>query len=143
MNRAAISILNSLLIDELAATESYKIASQKGCVVAVKQELSELGLGHARRSARLISRVKELGGTPIRNTNKRIAIDSSSQTTEQSILAAFENAELLTLNSYSRSIGEIDSDSKLLLEELTCEQELAHNVVYTLRSCIEFLQKIA
>jgi hypothetical protein len=146
MNKAAISILNSLLIDEIAAAESYKQALQKLPKLDIRLELKEQQNSHEQRVRRLTKRVKELGGEPVEKTNKRVLLDYNlpDEQLESVVLDAFEDLEHHSLKLYQSSIADLDEESReLILATILPDQELTHNVVFTLGSGDKRLAKSA
>lgn len=146
MNKAAISVLNSLLIDEVTAAESYKQAIRKLPGVDIKAELELLHIAHAKRAQKLKKRLKELGTNPVEHIGKGIAIDSclSGEDREQRTLEVFEDVECNVLLAYEASLDALDETSRsLVYSELLPDQELTHNVIYTLKTGIALLAKSA
>ncbi|MFN8550359.1 MAG: hypothetical protein U0103_02625 [Candidatus Obscuribacterales bacterium] len=62
MTEAVISVLNSLLMEEMTAAEAYRQVVQRQPNLDIKAELEELHIAHSKRAQKLKKRLRELAG---------------------------------------------------------------------------------
>lgn len=148
MTNAVISVLNSLLMEEVTAAEAYKQVVQKVPGLDIKAELEELHIAHSKRAQKLKKRLRELAGTPGEKTFKRVLMDKvltgGTEDVASRVVLFFETIENSVLSSYQLSLDKLDNLSLSLVQtDLLPDQDLTHNVVYTLRSGMIPLAKSA
>lgn len=148
MNKAVESILNSLLIEEVTAADAYKQVIQKLPNIDIKAELEELHIAHSKRAQKLKKRLREMAATPVDKSFRRAPLDKifsgAADDLATRVLTFFENVEIGVLSLYQSSLSELDNLSLSLVQsDLIPEQDVTHNVVYTLRSAMVPLAKSA
>jgi len=148
MTKAVISVLNSLLMEEVTAAEAYKQVVQRLPNLDIKAELEELHIAHSKRAQKLKKRLRELACTPVAKLSHRPAMDmifaGAADDLSSRVLMFFENIEIGVLSLYESSLSELDNLSLSLVQsDLIPEQDVTHNVVYTLKSAMVPLAKSA
>jgi hypothetical protein len=141
MTQSVIGVLNSLLMEEVRAAEAYKQVVQRLPGLDIKAELEELHIAHAKRAQKIKKRLRELAATPIEKTFSRLIMDKvfsgGTEDMASRVLLFFEDIENSVLSCYESSMAELDSLTLSLVQsELLPEQDLTHNVVYTLKTGI-------
>lgn len=147
MTKAVINVLNSLLMEEITAAEAYKQVIQRLPNLDIKAELEELHVAHSKRAQKLKKRLRELACTP-EKLNHRPTLDfvfnGGTDDISSRILMFFESIENGVLSLYESSLSELDNLSLSLVQsDLIPEQDVTHNVVYTLKSAMVPLAKSA
>ncbi|HEY9679875.1 MAG TPA: hypothetical protein V6C76_17865 [Drouetiella sp.] len=148
MTKAVIGVLNSLLMEEVTAAEAYKQVVQKLPGIDIKAELEELHIAHSKRAQKLKKRLREMAATPGEKTFKRVIMDKvfsgSAEDIATRVLLFFEGIENSVLSSYEKSLNDLDNLSLSLVQtDLIPDQDLTHNVVYTLKTGMAPLAKSA
>ncbi len=148
MTKAVINVLNSLLMEEVTAAEAYRQVVQRLPNLDIKAELQELHIAHSKRAQKLKKRLRELAGTPVDKLSRRVPIDfvfnGGTDDVSSRILMFFEGVENSVLSLYESSLADLDDLSiSLLQSDLIPEQDVTHNVVYTLKSAMVPLAKSA
>jgi hypothetical protein len=148
MTQAVISVLNSLLMEEVSAAEAYKQVVQRLPGLDIKAELEELHIAHAKRAQKIKKRLRELAATPVEKTFCRMIMDKvfngGADDMASQVLLFFEDIENSVLSCYESSMTELDNLTLSLVQsELLPEQDLTHNVVYTLKTGMLQLAKTA
>jgi hypothetical protein len=148
MTKAVISVLNSLLMEEVTAAEAYKQVVQRLPNLDIKAELEELHIAHSKRAQKLKKRLRELAGTPVAQLSRRPSMDmvfsGAADDLSSRVLMFFESIEIGVLSLYESSLSELDNLSLSLVQtDLIPEQDVTHNVVYTLKSAMVPLAKSA
>ena len=147
MTKAVISVLNSLLMEEVTAAEAYKQVVHRLPNLDIKAELEELHIAHSKRAQKLKKRLRELSGTP-EKLSRRVPMDmvfsGAAEDLSTRILMFFESLENSVLSLYESSLNELDNLSLSMVQsDLIPDQDLTHNVVYTLKSAMVPLAKSA
>lgn len=148
MTKAVINVLNSLLMEEVTAAEAYRQVVQRLPNLDIKAELQELHIAHSKRAQKLKKRLRELAGTPVDKMSRRVPMDfvfnGGTDDVSSRILMFFEGVENSVLSLYESSLADLDNLSiSLLQSDLIPEQDVTHNVVYTLKSAMVPLAKSA
>ncbi|CAN5124128.1 hypothetical protein BH10CYA1_BH10CYA1_35460 [soil metagenome] len=147
MTKAVISVLNSLLMEEVTAAEAYKQVVQRLPNLDIKAELEELHLAHSKRAQKLKKRLRELSSTP-EKLSRRSPMDAIFSGTADDlstrVLIFFENLESSVLTLYESSLSELDNLTLSMVQsDLIPDQDVTHNVVHTLKSAMIPLAKSA
>ncbi len=148
MTKAVIDVLNSLLMEEVTAAEAYKQVVQSLPHLDIKAELEELHLAHSKRAQKLKKRLRELSNTPAQMLSQRAPLDTvfsgAADDLLMRVLMFFEKLENSVLVRYESSLTELDNLSLSMVQsDLLPEQDVTHNVVYTLKSAMVPLAKSA
>ncbi|HEY9731261.1 MAG TPA: ferritin-like domain-containing protein [Drouetiella sp.] len=148
MTTAVINVLNSLLMEEITAAEAYKQVIQRFPNLDIKAEVEELHIAHSKRAQKLKKRLRELACTPVQKLNRKLVMDfvfnGTADDISSRILMFFESIENGVLSRYESSLGELDNLSLSLVQsDLIPEQDVTHNVVYTLKSAMVPLARSA
>ncbi|MBI2810304.1 MAG: ferritin-like domain-containing protein [Candidatus Melainabacteria bacterium] len=148
MTKAVISVLNSLLMEEVTAAEAYKQVLERLPSLDIKAELEELHIAHSKRAQKLKKRLRELSSTPAQKLSRKPSMDvvfsGAADDLPMRILMFFENLESSVLSLYEASLSELDNLSlSMVRSDLIPEQDVTHNVVYTLKSAMVPLAKSA
>lgn len=148
MTEAVISVLNSLLMEEMTAAEAYRQVVHRQPNLDIKAELEELHIAHSKRAQKLKKRLRELAGKPVERLSRRPPLDfifnGAADDISSRILMFFENIENGVLALYESSLSDLDNLSLSLVQtDLLPEQDVTHNVVYTLKSAMVSLAKSA
>jgi len=114
----------------------------------IKAELEELHVAHSKRAQKLKKRLRELAGKPVERLSRRLPLDfifnGAADDISSRILMFFENIENGVLALYESSLSDLDNLSLSLVQtDLLPEQDVTHNVVYTLKSAMVSLAKSA
>jgi hypothetical protein len=136
MTTAVINVLNSLLMEEITAAEAYKQVIQRFPNLDIKAEVEELHIAHSKRAQKL------------KKLNRKLVMDfvfnGTADDISSRILMFFESIENGVLSRYESSLGELDNLSLSLVQsDLIPEQDVTHNVVYTLKSAMVPLARSA
>ena len=148
MTKAVISVLNSLLMEEVAAADAYKRVVQRLPNLDIKAELEELHIAHSKRAQKLKKRLRELSSAPTDQMPRRpkmdLVLSGAADELSMRVLMFFENLESSALSLYESSLSELDSLSLSMVQsDLIPDQDVTHNVVYTLKSGMALLAKSA
>lgn len=148
MTKAVINVLNSLLMEEVTAAEAYKQVVQRLPNLDINAELQELHIAHSKRAQKLKKRLRELAGTPSEKLSRRQPMDfvfnGGKDDISSRILMFFESIENNVLSLYESSLSELDNLSLSMVQaDLIPDQDVTHNVVYTLKSAMVPLAKSA
>ncbi len=148
MTKAVISVLNSLLMEEVTAAEAYKNVLQRLPNLDIRAELEELHIAHSKRAQKIKKRLRELSSTPVgqapHRPSKDLVLSGPADELSMRVLHFFENVERSVLSLYESSLSELDNLSLSMVQsDLIPEQDVTHNVVYTLKSGMALLAKSA
>lgn len=148
MTKAVISVLNSLLMEEVTAADAYKRVVQRLPNLDIKAELEELHIAHSKRAQKLKKRLRELSSTPSTQLSRKPTVDLvlSGSTDELSmrVLMFFDSLESSVLSLYESSLNGLDNLSLSMVQsDLIPDQDVTHNVIYTLKSGMAPLAKSA
>lgn len=148
MTKAVISVLNSLLMEEMTAAEAYKKVVQRLPNLDIKAELEELHIAHSKRAQKLKKRLRELSSTPTDQLSRRPTMDlvlsGAADDLSLRVLMFCENLENSVLSVYESSLSELDNLSLSMVQsDLIPDQDVTHNVVYTLKSGMALMAKSA
>jgi hypothetical protein len=147
MTKAVTNVLNSLLMEEITAAEAYKQVIQKLPNLDIKAELEELHMAHSKRAQKLKKRLRELACTPEKLNHRpapEFLFNGGADDISSRILMFFESIENGVLSLYESSLSELDNLSLSLVQsDLIPDQDVTHNVVYTLKSAMVPLAKSA
>ncbi|MBS1956139.1 MAG: ferritin-like domain-containing protein [Cyanobacteria bacterium SZAS-4] len=148
MTKDVISVLNSLLMEEITAAEAYKRVVERLPNLDIKAELEELHIAHSKRAQKLKRRLRELSSTPSSHISRRPSMDlvlsGAADELSMRVLLFFENLENSVLSLYESSLSELDNLSLSMVQsDLIPDQDVTHNVVYTLKSGMAPLAKSA
>ena len=127
--------LNSLLIYELSAIETYQHAFQKIKNETVKAQLQPLLAGHQARLDRLRAAVAQAGGAPAQTSGlwgafSRAVEAGAAIFGDKAAVAALEEGEVAGLADYKHDLEDLDPTShKLVMGELLPAQQDSYETI--------------
>lgn len=138
-DRKSIDTLNSLLKGEISATETYRQAIEKLNDERLYQ-LKENLESHRERVGALRSRILELGGEPAKGSGlwgsfARLMEGGAKLFGKDAAVAALEQGEDIGISDYSKSVNDLDLDSRMLVEnELMPAQQRTHRTMSEMKN---------
>jgi hypothetical protein len=145
MKNTSLSVLNSLLLQEISALKTYKNARLKFRAGGIACELQELHDAHSVRATVLQERIAALGGcTATVGGAWGIFNRADASIGEQSAICIFDDGETRVLETYESSLDQLDDQSRdIVALQLIPEQEAAVSVVSAWREAMsEFGERI-
>lgn len=138
MNADEIESMNTLLMGELSAVESYDRALERVQRPKVAELLTQAKDSHAERVERLRDAITRSGGEPIENPGAwgnfaKMVTSTAAAMGDSAIVAALEEGEDLGSNEYEWKIMNIHGDNrKLVRDELWPKQQATHKLLSNL-----------
>lgn len=138
MNAEELDSMNTLLMGELSAVESYDKALERVQRPKVAELLTQAKESHAERVERLRAAITKSGGEPIENPGAwgsfaKMVTSTAAAMGDSAIVAALEEGEDLGSNEYEWKILNIHGDNrKLIRDELWPKQQATHKLLSTM-----------
>jgi rubrerythrin len=138
----SVSALNDILRGEISAVETYRQALEKIVDPTAREQLEDVERKHEKHVALLRARISALGGKPAESSGAwgafaRLLEGGAKVFGVKPAIAVLEEGEDQGLRTYRKHLGEVDPESRRLIEqELLPEQEQTHAVLSSLKRTI-------